>query len=130
VAANLDQGQPSDRPIHAAHQEALSRLCAIATLTSRTGPSDARVESSTGQLPIALRQLVGRQSLARYEQILTELNSKERDLIVAAVELHWPHRVIASVFAYPNARSARLACEPALLRLAVGMKERNERPHE
>ena len=72
MAANLDQGEPSDRPIHAAHQEALSRLCAIATLTSRTGPSDARVESSTGQLPIALGQLVGRESLARYEQILTE----------------------------------------------------------
>ena len=126
MAANLDQGEPSDRPIHAAHHEAISRLCAIATPTSRTGPSDVRVESSTGQLPIALGQLVGRESLARYEQILAELNSKERDLIVAAVELHWPHRVIASVFGYPNARSARLACEPAVLRLAAGMKERNE----
>jgi hypothetical protein len=64
VAANLDLGGPSDRPIHAAHQEALSRLCAIATLTSRTGPSDARLEGLAGQLPIALGQLVGRQSLA------------------------------------------------------------------
>jgi len=125
VAANLDQGEPSDRPIHAAHQAEISRLCARATLTSRTGPSDARVESST-QLPIALGQLVGRESLARYERILTELNSKERDLIVAALELRWPNRLIASVFAYPNARSARLACEAALLRLAVRLKERNE----
>jgi len=128
VAANRDQGEPSDRPIHAPHQEAISRRCAIA-LTSRTAPSDARAESSTGQLPIALGQLVGRESLARYEQILTELNPKERDFIVAAVELRWLHRVIASVFTYRNARSARLACEPALLRLAVRMKERNERPH-
>jgi RNA polymerase sigma factor (sigma-70 family) len=71
--------------------------------------------------PPVADQLIGAESLARYEQALNRLDAKERRLIVARVELGQSYQEVAIEFGFANADSARKSVARALGRLATAM---------
>jgi len=71
--------------------------------------------------PSPLEQALGGQMLHRYESALQRLSERDRELIVARVELGLEYAEIAGLLNVPSIPSARVAVSRALVRLAVEM---------
>lgn len=68
-----------------------------------------------------LTEIIGRESLERYEKALSAIPEEARGLVIARVELDLPYAEIALAFHKPTADAARMAVGRALLRLAEEM---------
>jgi len=68
-----------------------------------------------------LEHAIGREALERYERALAQLESEDREIIVARVELGYTNPEIAELLKKPSANAARMALERALVRLAEKM---------
>ena len=71
--------------------------------------------------PSPLEQALGGQMLHRYESALQQLSERDRELIVARVELGLEYTEIAGLLNMTSIPSARVAVSRALVRLAVEM---------
>jgi RNA polymerase sigma-70 factor (ECF subfamily) len=71
--------------------------------------------------PSPLEQAVGGQMLGRYDAALQRLRERDRELVVARVELGLDYEQIAGLLDKSSIPSARVAVSRALLRLAVEM---------
>ena len=71
--------------------------------------------------PSPLEQALGEQMLHRYESALQQLSERDRELIVARVELGLEYAEIAGLLNMTSVPSARVAVSRALVRLAVEM---------
>jgi RNA polymerase sigma-70 factor (ECF subfamily) len=71
--------------------------------------------------PSPLEQAVGGQMLGRYDAALQRLRERDRELVVARVELGLDYEQIAGLLDRSSIPSARVAVSRALLRLAVEM---------
>ena len=80
---------------------------------------DQRIaDDRTSPLEAAIRQ----EQLDRYDAALSRLSERERDLIVARVEVGLTYEEIAEAMAKPSWNAARMATARALLRLAEELK--------
>jgi RNA polymerase sigma factor (sigma-70 family) len=80
---------------------------------------DQRIaDDRTSPLEAAIRQ----EQLDRYDAALSRLSERERDLIVARVEVGLTYEEIAAAMAKPSWNAARMATARALLRLAEELK--------
>lgn len=80
---------------------------------------DERIaDDRTSPLEAAIRQ----EQLDRYDAALSRLSERERDLIVARVEVGLTYEEIAEAMAKPSWNAARMATARALLRLAEELK--------
>jgi RNA polymerase sigma-70 factor (ECF subfamily) len=80
-------------------------------------PEDLRGDA-TSPLEIALQA----ESYERYRQALGTLKPREREMIVARVEVQWSLAEIAQRFGIRSAEAARMAISRALKRLSVQMR--------
>jgi RNA polymerase sigma factor (sigma-70 family) len=71
--------------------------------------------------PSPLEQAVGGQMLVRYDAALQRLSDRDRELILARVELGLGYEEIAGLLELTSIPSARVAVSRALVRLAVEM---------
>lgn len=80
---------------------------------------DERIaDDQASPLEAAIRQ----EQLDRYDAALSRLSERERDLIVARVEVGLTYEEIAEAMAKPSWNAARMATARALLRLAEELK--------
>lgn len=73
--------------------------------------------------PSAIEQALGRENLQAYERALQALSPRDREAILARIELNLSYDEIASLLGRPSADAARMAVSRAILRLAHAMKE-------
>jgi RNA polymerase sigma-70 factor, ECF subfamily len=69
-----------------------------------------------------LEAAIGAETMERYERALERLPERDREVIVARVELGYDYQELATALGRPSAEAARKACERALVRLAVEMR--------
>jgi RNA polymerase sigma-70 factor, ECF subfamily len=79
-------------------------------------------EAQAGPEPSALEQIIGAQTLERYEAALATLSEEDQAIILAFIELRCSDAELAELFEKPSANAARMARGRALARLAEGMK--------
>jgi RNA polymerase sigma-70 factor, ECF subfamily len=72
--------------------------------------------------PSPLEQLIGSENVARYEAALQKLTARDREAIVARVELQVNYEQLAVVLGVPTANAARVAVTRAMKRLAEAMQ--------
>ncbi|CAN5891358.1 N/A [soil metagenome] len=71
--------------------------------------------------PSPLEQAVGHQTLQRYESALQRLSERDRELVIARVELELDYEEIAELLEKRSIGAARVAVSRALVRLATEM---------
>ncbi len=71
--------------------------------------------------PSPLDEVVGRETLERYEQALTRLKDTDREAIIARIELNCEYDEIADLVGSASAHAARMKVKRALVRLAKEM---------
>lgn len=69
-----------------------------------------------------LEQVLGQETLVRYQRALSSLSEDDQDMILAVVELGCDDREIAELFEKPSLDAARMARGRALARLARAME--------
>ena len=75
-------------------------------------------ESLNDRRPSPLEEMIGRESLDRFEAALGELREKEREAIILRVELGFGHQEIADALGIPTATAARMYVTRAIAKLA------------
>lgn len=68
-----------------------------------------------------LEELIGQQTLERYETALARLKAEDREAVVARLEMAGTYEELATVLGKPTADAARMAVGRALTRLAREM---------
>ena len=68
-----------------------------------------------------LEEAIGREAIEDYEEALGRLNPKEREAIIARVEIGYTYAEMAEALGKPSAEAARKTARRALLRLAEEM---------
>lgn len=71
-------------------------------------------------------EVIGRETLERYDAAMQRLRPEERDAIVARVEMGYSYEELAQVLGKPTADAARKAAQRALVRLAEEMRALGE----
>jgi RNA polymerase sigma-70 factor (ECF subfamily) len=71
-----------------------------------------------------LESAVQSEAYERYRDALSELSARDREMIVARVEVEWSFAEIAQRFSLPSADAARMAATRALRRLTDKLKAR------
>lgn len=64
-----------------------------------------------------LEELIGRESVDRYERALAELRPEEREAIIGRIEMGYSFEELAEMLGKPSADAARKAARRALVRL-------------
>jgi len=92
----------------------------------RVGRRPPATETASGLLaedPSPIEELIGKETLERYEGALAQLKPSDREAAIARIELELDYRQIAQLLGKPTPDAARMAVSRALVRLAKVMKE-------
>jgi RNA polymerase sigma factor (sigma-70 family) len=73
--------------------------------------------------PSVIEEVIGRDTLSRYEKALAQLSSDEREAVLARIELGKSYGEVAEILGKASADAARMAVTRALLKLAKGMRD-------
>lgn len=84
-------------------------------------PDREDLEEGPTAAPSPLEEVIGTQTLDRYERALARLRHADREAVIAAVEMHYSREELARVLDKPTANAARVAVIRALKRLAEEM---------
>ena len=68
-----------------------------------------------------LEAAIGQQAVERYEAALQRLRARDREAIIARIEMGFTNDELAQLLGKPSANAARMALERALVRLAAEM---------
>jgi RNA polymerase sigma-70 factor (ECF subfamily) len=74
-----------------------------------------------------LEQAVGREAVDRYERSLARLKPREREAVIARIEMGFDYVELADLLGSPTPDAARKTAERALVRLAAEMRSDAER---
>lgn len=91
--------------------------------TSRRAVGEDVGEALPDPAPSLVEQLVGRETLERYERALQRLGEEQRQAVLLKVELGYSNAEIAEVLGRPSADAARVFVARALAALAEKMHE-------
>ena len=75
-----------------------------------------------------LEQAIGREAVERYERSLARLKPRDREAVIARVELGFDYHELADLLGTPSVDAARKTAERALVRLAAEMRDDADRP--
>lgn len=95
----------------------------------RAGRRPPSLESPSGLPtydPSPIEDLIGTETLERYEAALAQLKPADREAAIARIELELDYRQIALLLGKPSPDAARMAVSRALVRLATIMEESRE----
>ena len=73
--------------------------------------------------PSPLEETIGRDTIARYERALADLDPESQDCVIARIELGMSYAEIAESVGKPSADAARMAVNRAVRHLAEAMRE-------
>jgi RNA polymerase sigma factor (sigma-70 family) len=123
VLRRLDAFEPQ----HVGSMQAYLRTCVINRIrdevkrvTRHPAPSEL-VEEPIGDHTSPLEVAIEAESYQRYKDALTQLRPREREMIVARVEVNWSLPQIAERFGLSTADAARMAVMRALRKLRTHM---------
>ncbi len=74
-----------------------------------------------------LEELIGSETLERYERAMQRLGESDRELVVARMEFDCSYQELAEMLGKPSANACRMAVQRALMRLARLMAEEEQR---
>jgi RNA polymerase sigma factor (sigma-70 family) len=80
-------------------------------------------EDMPSEEPSPLERAVEAEAVSRYNQALTTLTPRDRQLVVARIEAQWGHDEIARHFGMSTSDAARMAVSRALRRLLDSLKK-------
>jgi len=113
-------------PRHVAAMQAYLRKCVVHRIIDevrkiRRRPEPVEIGTSDSDLPSheqsPLEHAIAAETFERYRAALATLSVRDRELIVARVELLWPLRDIAERFGFATTDAARMAVTRALEKL-------------
>lgn len=84
------------------------------------GPVDEALEDPR---PSVMEQVLGRETLERYERGLGRLPEDQRDAVILRLEMDYSHAEIAAALGRPSADAARMLVARALVALAEAMRD-------
>ncbi len=99
----------------------INRICDEVRRVNRNPPPSELPEDVSAESISAEEALIGKEAFERYRQALKKLNARERELIVARIELQWNVREIAQRFNFSTEDAARMAATRALRKLTAEM---------
>lgn len=99
----------------------LNRIRSLAKRASQRGEQVVLDSGIAGNGPSPLEQVIGRETLDRYERALSRLRPSDREAIHLKIELDLPYPEIARGLGKPTITAARMAVSRALYRLAHEM---------
>ena len=76
----------------------------------------------------SLEKVIAEEKYQRYQAALASLDARDRELIVARIEVQWSLAEIASRFGLPSPDAARMAVKRALTRLTERMHAADREP--
>jgi RNA polymerase sigma-70 factor (ECF subfamily) len=124
VLARLDKFEPR----HVGAMQAYLRLSVVNRIRDeirRVGRRPETVEMTTEPIADAtspIEAAIRVQAYERYRSALTQLRPRDREMVVARVELQWGVEQIAVRFKMPSLDAARVAVSRSLKRLAAILK--------
>jgi RNA polymerase sigma-70 factor (ECF subfamily) len=74
-----------------------------------------------------LEQVIGREAVDRYEACLARLKPRDREAVIARLEMGFDYDELRDLLGTPTVQAARKAAERALIRLAAEMKDEADR---
>ena len=77
--------------------------------------------------PTVLDEVIGRDTMERYEAALTQLSESQREAVMLRLEFGYSHLEIAEAIGASSADAARMAVSRGLVRLADLMSDGEER---
>lgn len=80
-------------------------------------------EALATDLPSAVEQAIGRETMQTYETALSSLPEEHQEAIILRIELGFSYREIAQALGRPSANAARMMVSRAVVRLAELMSE-------
>jgi len=89
---------------------------------------ESELESLPDDRPSPLEEVVGRESLERFENALAALPDKQKEAIIMRVELGFSHQEIADGLGIKTANAARMYVARAIAALAEQMKAPEPNP--
>jgi RNA polymerase sigma-70 factor (ECF subfamily) len=98
-------------------QSVINRICDEVRRIGRRPPPVELPDDHPADGISALELAIQAQAYERYRQALTALTPRERELIVARIEVQWSLAEIAQHFGMPTADAARMAVTRAVKRL-------------
>ena len=104
-------------------QAVMNRIRNELRRAGRQPPREELDEKQADDRPSPLEEAIGSEMVELYEAALQRLSPKERELIIARVELGLTYAEIAEALTMPSADAARMAVARALVRLAEEMRE-------
>jgi RNA polymerase sigma factor (sigma-70 family) len=90
--------------------------------TARREPKEALREVHPDPAPSQLEELVGRETLERYEAALQRLGAEQREAVILKVEMGYSNAEIAEALGRPSADAARVFTARAIAQLAEAMR--------
>ena len=83
------------------------------------GPPPADIEALA---PSPLEQVIGQQTVDRYEAALARMRDEDREVLIGRIELGLTYEELAEAVGKPSADAARKAAQRALVRLVEDMQ--------
>ena len=93
--------------------------------TVRREPREELREDHRDAGPSPLEQLVGRETIERYESALRRLDAGQREAVILKVEMGYSNAELAEALGRPSADAARVFTARAIAQLAEAMRERS-----
>ena len=103
-------------------QAVMNRIRNELRRAGRQPPREQLDEKHCDDRPSPLEEAIGSEKVELYEAALQRLSPKERELIIARVELGLTYAEVAEALNMPSADAARMAVGRALVRLAEEMR--------
>ena len=91
--------------------------------SSRRGPSEPMDAQHPDPGRSVVEQVLGRETLARYQKGLARLSSEQREAVILRLEMDYSHAEIAAALGRPSADAARMLVARALVALAEAMRD-------
>lgn len=128
AAINLLRRLDAFEPRHVGAMQAYLRQSVVNRIRDevrrdkRNPPPVELVEEPPADQTSPLEAAIQGEAYERYRQALSGLKPKERELIVARVELQWSIAEIADRFGFPSVEATRMAVTRALRRLVAALQ--------
>jgi RNA polymerase sigma factor (sigma-70 family) len=91
--------------------------------SSRRGDANPVDETLVDPGPSVMEQVLGRETLERYERGLARLGEDQRDAVILRLEMDYSHAEIAAALGRSSADAARMLVARALVALAETMRD-------
>ena len=119
----IDRFEPKrDGSLHAYLRRVLQNRLLDEIRRVNRAPRDVLSSDHADPGPSPVEEVIGRQTLTRYEEALARLTADEREAVLARIEMGQSYAAIADSLGKPSPDAARMAVSRALLRLAREMR--------